>query len=61
MDSDKKKDGNNIGMMIGIGLIVLFILAVLLFNDPDLQGVSQLDVKPNNFGFSLEDAFNIMK
>ena len=48
-------------MMIGIGLIVLVILAVLLFNDPDLQGVSQLDVKPNNFGFSLEDAFNIMK
>jgi len=60
MDSDKKNDENsNTWLMIGVGLLVLFILVVLLYNWVEME--SQIDIKPSNFGFSLEDAFNVMK
>jgi len=60
MDSDKKNDENsNTWLKIGVGLLVLFILVVLLYKWIEME--SKVDIKPSNFGFSLEDAFKVMQ
>jgi hypothetical protein len=65
MDSDKKENGgsgSNLGIIIGIGSVLVIILLLLLFNSESwAPGTSQMGLKSNNFGFSLEDAFDIMK
>tara|TARA_Y100001970_G_scaffold293073_2_gene437577 strand:- start:5446 stop:5628 length:183 start_codon:yes stop_codon:yes gene_type:complete len=60
MDSDKKDSGgNNLGLIIGVGSVLVIILLLLLFNSSE-SSIS-MEMLPNNFGFSLEDAFDIMK
>lgn len=62
MDIDKNENGgngSNLGMIIGVGSVLVIILLLLLFNsESSVPKTSQLS---NNFGFSLEDAFDIMK
>jgi hypothetical protein len=65
MDSDKKDNEggrSNLGIIIGLGSVLVIILLLLVLNSESwAPGTSQMDLKSNNFGFSLEDAFNIMK
>ena len=61
MDNDKKDNegggsgGLNTWMVIG-GFIIIILLYLFVMHSMD-----SMDSPSNNFGFSLEDAFNIMK
>ena len=56
-----KGSPKNTEMILCIGSLIIIILLIFLFTDFWNSSGSQMEYKPNNFGFSLEDAFNIMK